>query len=35
LDGFVFSPSTKPLSSLHADGQIGCKHAQVTNSIPR
>ena len=28
-EGFVFSASTKPLSSLHADGQFGCKHVQV------
>lgn len=29
LDGFVFPVSAKAVSSLHADGQFGCKHAQV------
>ena len=29
LDGLVCPASTKPLSSLDADGQFGCKHAQV------
>jgi hypothetical protein len=29
LDGFVFPVSAKPISSLHADGQLGRKHAQA------
>ena len=29
LDGFVFPLSAKAVSSLHADGQLGCDHAQV------
>jgi hypothetical protein len=29
LDGFVFPVLAKPFDSLHADGQLGCEHAQV------
>jgi hypothetical protein len=29
LDGFVFPVLAKAVSSLNADGQFGCKHAQV------
>jgi hypothetical protein len=29
LDGFVIPVSAKAVSSLHADGQFGCEHAQV------
>jgi hypothetical protein len=29
LEGFVFPVSRKPLSDLHANGQLRCEHAQV------
>ena len=28
-DGFVFPVSAKAVSSLHADSQLGCDHAQA------